>query len=853
MKFSKHIRRMALSEWNHQYLDYKQLKQQLKKVASATANFSSHSTSTRLLSTVEDDAQLVADQTRFLAAEAEFVRLFDDEVVKLNGCFTDKVREALTNYKALRHQVYLLEELRQTMAEESTAVDSATVERNNPTTTANLTTPISAFRLDFDAHRPELAHPASAPASALVDILNRRLARPAPVAQPRGRSQSIHSVIPSAMSAEDSETLAAAATVIAQAEGNEPSLTLGDVDETLPNPNADYKAFTAKEREERDRPIVIALTPGVPRSERARSTAAGMPSTSTGLTSTKMPASYGAIADTGSINHDGPPTLRQRVLRTLRPPPNQYKYARDQLAAAFREYYRFLDLVRAYHTLNHTACSKILKKHDKITGLQSRDVCLEKLKQEPFMTLLDALIPLTLECEKMYSSIRFGGNRKQAMGELRLAGKATVRPTSAFRLGSWTGMCLPLLVLVAIAVSARSSNPALADFTPMWLMYRGMMLPIFMLWLVAGNFWVFQKRKINFVLIFDFNPRDHLNFAQIAELAAFLTVTWCISLLCYTFSDSITFIPGRYNPLALAVFYVLFMLNPFNVLRRSARYWTLRIFGRVILSPFTQVRFADLWLGDQLISLVTALLDWEFLFCYYITGATTSTDCVHVSSGIRPFISVLPAFWRCMQCLRRYYDTRAVNPHLVNAGKYGVTLLVSILSSVDSSIREKDSTITWTDWRTTWVLASVASAMYSYIWDIKMDWSLGERAHGFLRKELAFHPKIVYYLAMFFDLVLRLFWTFTLAPQHAFEGVLSSQIFVSFLAFMEVARRCMWNLFRIENEHVSNCGQSRVIVDIPLPFERSENRESELSKVAYKYDTLPDEDAEISVSVTHHD
>lgn len=40
----------------------------------------------------------------------------------------------------------------------------------------------------------------------------------------------------------------------------------------------------------------------------------------------------------------------------------------------------------------------------------------------------------------------------------------------------------------------------------------------------------------------------------------------------------------------------------------------------MVAAPFFFVTFADFWLADQLNSLVTALLDFEFLLCFYITN-----------------------------------------------------------------------------------------------------------------------------------------------------------------------------------------------------------------------------------------
>ena len=58
-----------------------------------------------------------------------------------------------------------------------------------------------------------------------------------------------------------------------------------------------------------------------------------------------------------------------------------------------------------------------------------------------------------------------------------------------------------------------------------------------------------------------------------------------------------------------------------------------------------------------------------------------STRCQKLNSIMLPIISVLPLFWRMMQCLKRYYTTRD-KVHLPNAGKYAAGLSVVLFSSL---------------------------------------------------------------------------------------------------------------------------------------------------------------------------
>lgn len=93
-------------------------------------------------------------------------------------------------------------------------------------------------------------------------------------------------------------------------------------------------------------------------------------------------------------------------------------------------------------------------------------------------------------------------------------------------------------------------------------------------------------------------------------------------------------IPPYINPLILYILMALFLLNPTRTFRHEARFWTLKILGRIVCAPFCYVNFADFWIADQLNSIVPAFLDLQYFFCFY----TTNTDFHKVESKIRSLI-----------------------------------------------------------------------------------------------------------------------------------------------------------------------------------------------------------------------
>ena len=170
-------------------------------------------------------------------------------------------------------------------------------------------------------------------------------------------------------------------------------------------------------------------------------------------------------------------------------------------------------------------------------------------------------------------------------------------------------------------------------------------------------------------------------------------------------------------------------------------------------------------------------------------------------------------------------------------------------------IFENYTTSPWT--KTICIFFGMVSTAYSYAWDIKMDWGLlsKEGKHPFLRNEITF-PPFIYYIACILNLFLRVAWGLKLFPRsfgnmtffffafffknflHYFYKNLKKKTkkkgwkyqsihapWISLLfSDLEIFRRCMWNVFRLENEHLNNCGQFRIVNEIP-PLVRMEEFE----------------------------
>ncbi|XP_015437089.1 PREDICTED: xenotropic and polytropic retrovirus receptor 1 homolog [Dufourea novaeangliae] len=497
-----------------------------------------------------------------------------------------------------------------------------------------------------------------------------------------------------------------------------------------------------------------------------------------------------------------------------------------ELKLAFSEFYLSLILLQNYQNLNYTGFRKILKKHDKLlsvdTGSKWRVECVETAH---FYTSKD-IDKLIQDTETAVTNDLEGGDRQRAMKRLRVPPLGEHQsPWTTFKVGLFSGSFIVLFVAVVLSAIFHDGGENLKIA---FRLYRGPLLIIQFLFLIGVNVYGWRSSGVNHVLIFELDPRNHLSEQHLMELAAVLGVVWTLSLLSFLYSVSLS-IPPYVNPLALVCIMLAFLLNPLKMFRHEARFWLLKIMGRVFISPFAYVNFADFWLADQLNSMATALLDFHFLTCFYITNgnwleAGDTTQCMSGSLILRPIVNCLPAWFRFAQCIRRYRDSKEAFPHLANAGKYSTTFLV-VMSNTLCVYHAVEYQSRWENpWLWLWIISCCINSIYSFTWDLKMDWGLLDSNAGenkFLREEVVYSAAGFYYFAIIEDFILRFAWIASFGLVES--GYVSSDLMTSIVAPLEVFRRFVWNFFRLENEHLNNCGKFRAVRDISIaPIESSD-------------------------------
>jgi hypothetical protein len=244
--------------------------------------------------------------------------------------------------------------------------------------------------------------------------------------------------------------------------------------------------------------------------------------------------------------------------------------------------------------------------------------------------------------------------------------------------------------------------------------------------------------------------------------------------------------------------------------------WFVRSLARILASGCLVVVFRDFFITDILTSVTYSFTAIQAFVCAYLYDWNDlAGNCAIGSSYFVARATMFPAFWRLLQCLRRWSDNRAFFPHGLNGIKY-VGSIATIWLSTAAKIENN-----WVI-RGCWICVAAFSASFSYFWDIWYDWGLWRRhsKNPWLRDELMY-PKYWYWFAMVTNFFLRINWILLISPAQ-WGIVVDGRIIAFAFAVLEVYRRFQWCIFRMENEHLNNAGRFRASKDIPLPYKLSE-------------------------------
>jgi len=522
----------------------------------------------------------------------------------------------------------------------------------------------------------------------------------------------------------------------------------------------------------------------------------------------------------------------------------------DSIKRAIADIYRTAKLLHNFSIMNYTGFIKIAKKFDKTfpdhKGTFKRIICDDEKQAEM----------LTARMERLYARWFCDGEIREAQAQLlSKRGDGLMMDWTQLRLGYRLGMCSILALWVAwdcvwgqfakgeVSIGGRTAFPV----------FRGCFGLLAWHWFWGMSVYVWTRFRINYIYLFDFDPRLVDTPIDIFNDAVDETLVFFLCMLMYYkagANDMPQWVPPGAYPMFLVLYTIKSLVFPWKI--RKPLWMAIR---QVLMSPLVSPTFFLTYVGDVFTSMVKVFQDLLWTACFVLSGDWLLSEAKHETSSrvhiwtesllykniAIPLICLLPLWLRFNQCLRRYLDTGKRYPNLANAFKYAMSQSVTLFGAFHPlylmHVQEEEKTISLVEdddqdvenlimatsrhsnlFQIFWMGLFIASSLYSFWWDVYMDWGLGRREDGFLGPRLMFPRRSYYFMVISADLVLRFMWVLTLIPPQSGAQFELPAYLSAISMTVELFRRTIWSFFRLEHEHRQNTEGFRRVNVVPLHF-----------------------------------
>lgn len=404
----------------------------------------------------------------------------------------------------------------------------------------------------------------------------------------------------------------------------------------------------------------------------------------------------------------------------------------QSIKRALIDQYRTAKLLHNFSIMNYTGFVKIIKKHDK-TLKEFQGKFKKVVTADSICNGGKDVEGLSNRLEFLFANWFCDRDINEARAQmLPKKGDGLQMDWSQLRLGYRMGMCSILALWVCwdcIWGMLQNGSTTIGGRTA-FPVFRGFFGLLLVQWCWGASVWVWTRYRVNYIYIMDLDP--HLVRSPIAIFNDSVddTLFYLITMLLY-YKAGVHDIPGNFPAgifPAIAVFYALYRL--IFPLQLRIPMWT--TIWEVVTAPTTSPAFYHSYVGDIFTSMVKVFQDLAWTSGYILSGdfllsedskRATRHTWSHASwyaQVLIPLLTLAPLWFRFNQCLRRYMDTGNRFPHLANAFKYALTQTVTLFGAFHPlyMTNKTESTL----FQLFWTFAFVASSLYSFFWDVYMDW-----------------------------------------------------------------------------------------------------------------------------------
>ncbi|KAL0701206.1 hypothetical protein Bca4012_057328 [Brassica carinata] len=338
----------------------------------------------------------------------------------------------------------------------------------------------------------------------------------------------------------------------------------------------------------------------------------------------------------------------------LRISKKKLSHAEKMIKGALTELYKGLNYLKTYRSLNMLAFMNILKKFDKITGKQILPIYL-KVVESSYFNSSDKVIKLSDEVEEWFIKHFAGENRRKAMKYLKPHHRKESHSVTFF-IGLFTG-CFVALLAGYITVAHLTG------------MYRKHSENTFYLETAYPHVWAPVSALILIRDVF------LICTASMSVIVGVMFVHLLLLAKGYSLRQ-VQVIPG----LLLLVFFLILIcpLNIFYKSSRYRLITVIRniVFSPLYKVVMLDFFMADQLCSQVPMLRNLEYIACYYITGSYATQDYGYCMRVKYYRDLAYAVSFLPYYWRAMQCARRWFDEGETS-HLVNLGKYVSAMLAA--------------------------------------------------------------------------------------------------------------------------------------------------------------------------------
>lgn len=428
------------------------------------------------------------------------------------------------------------------------------------------------------------------------------------------------------------------------------------------------------------------------------------------------------------------------------------------------ELYMAINKVVQYKKMNLTGCRKILKKYDKFNGTKIQEKRMEEIHNRPVFKekTIEEIMKFIRYIHKEITPHRKRDKAKRLV--LDLTEEDAEGDGKSFSAGAMMATSLFLMIL---SIKSKFS------------IYYSILYTFDVLLFVFGIlFYVCRKNLVNYSLILELNLKPKIKISRYFLMSTIL-------LFVHSVAGYLNI-----NGIAMVVTTCIVWVMPLEYFFKGIRFYFVRTVSEIFAySILGKIHFKHFFIADYLLSFRSVLI---LAVSVLIGNARSSFALISITH--------IPVAIRILQCLRRYFENTSARrhafPHLYNTLKYLICLFSDTLL-----ILSENNVGVWIGG----VVMAIISNIFGLGWDVYVDWMLWDRPKVYSNR--------LYIVSCIFNGCVRSMSVSVLIVLYTIKTV-STETKISiklFLCIVEIVRRVLWGIIRIEVEHLNNCNKLKAI------------------------------------------